>query len=227
METTQTENLSMTKKDYVFGIITGLLIGLLFLPTLKAAKPDLYAKFAILVVPFFLIGTPVGLVVANLISKKIRVIWQVAKFGVIGVLNTLVDIGSLALITFIFRAYFDINSTDAWLTLGATTVTVYSIYKATTFIIANVNSYYWNKFWTFTQTVEKKTHAQFLQFFAVSVIGFIINVLIASLIFKTLGTAGAFSTDQVGLLAAAAGSITGLVWNFIGYKFVVFKEQTA
>lgn len=223
----QTAELKMTKKDYLFGIASGLLIGLLVLPILKAAKPELYAKFALIVLPFFLIGTPLGLIVANLIGKKIRIVWQIGKFGVIGILNTLVDIGSLALITFLFRAYFQIDSKDSLFMLGATVVTVYSFYKAITFIIANVNSYYWNKYWTFQPNPEKKSHAQFIQFFAVSIIGFIINVLIASLIFKVIGATGGFSVDQTGLLAAAAGSIVGLVWNFIGYKFIVFKEQTA
>jgi putative flippase GtrA len=223
----QPSELKMTKKDYLFGIASGLLIGLLMLPILKAAKPELYAKFALIVLPFFLIGTPIGLFIANLIGRKIRVIWQIGKFGVIGILNTLVDLGSLALITFLFRAYFHIDSKDSLFMLGASVVTFYSLYKAITFIIANVNSYYWNKYWTFNPNPETKSHAQFIQFFAVSVIGFIINVLVASLVFKVIGAAAGLTTDQIGLLGGAAGSIVGLVWNFIGYKFIVFKEQTA
>lgn len=220
-------SVSLTRKDYVFGVLSGLLIGLLFLPILKAAKPDLYDKFAVLVVPFFLIGTPAGLVVASIISKKISIIWQIAKFGVIGVLNTLVDIGSLALITFLLRSSSGLDPKKELLVVSGIAITVYSIYKAITFIIANINSYFWNKYWTFNQNPEKKTHAQFLQFFAVSIVGFIINVLVASIIFKTLGTFSMFTEDQQGLLGAAAGSIVGLVWNFIGYKFIVFKEKSA
>jgi len=222
----QTSLAPLTKKDYLFSIASGLLIGLLMLPILKAAKPELYAKYAMIVLPFFLIGTPIGLFVAYLIGKKIKVVWQIGKFGVIGVLNTLVDLGSLALLTFLFRAYFHIDSTDTLFVLGASIVTVYSLYKASTFIIANVNSYFWNKYWTFEPNPEKKSHAQFIQFFAVSIIGFIINVLVASLVFKVIGAAAGFSVDQIGLLAGAAGSIVGLVWNFVGYKFIVFKEQS-
>jgi len=224
METTP--NPQLTMKDYYFGLASGLLIGLLMLPVLKAAKPELYAKYGIVVFLFFLIGTPIGLYITYLIGKKIKVIWQVGKFAVIGILNTLVDLGCLALITFLLRLYFHINSTDFLFALGTGMVTVYSLYKATTFIIANVNSYYWNKYWTFEPNPEKKSHAQFIQFFAVSIIGFIINVLVASLVFRVIGSAPGFSVDQMGLLGGAAGSIIGLVWNFIGYKFIVFKEQT-
>jgi hypothetical protein len=31
------------------------------------------------------------------------------------------------------------------------------------------------------------------------------------------------SYDQWGLIGAGAGSIVGLAWNFVGYKFLVFK----
>jgi putative flippase GtrA len=220
-------SVSLTRKDYIFGVLSGLLIGLLFLPILKAAKPDLYDKFAIFVIPFFLIGTPAGLIVASLISKKISIIWQIAKFGVIGVLNTLVDLGFLALITLVVRQSSGIEAKATLFVIGTSVVTYYSLYKATSFLIANVNSYFWNKHWTFNQNPEKKTHAQFLQFFAVSIVGFIINVLIASAIFKTLGTFSMFTEDQQGLMGAAAGSIIGLAWNFIGYKFIVFKEKVA
>ncbi|MEK7149821.1 MAG: GtrA family protein [Patescibacteria group bacterium] len=208
----------MTKKDYIFGISSGFLIGLLLLPVLKALKPDFYDKFYLAIVPLFLIITPLGLIIANYIGKKISVVWQVGKFGVIGVLNTLVDWGVLVLFTFLFRKYFQIESKDI-LFLG---ITFYSFYKAISFIVANVNSYYWNKYWTFASGAVKKTRAQFLQFFMISVLGFGINVGIASYVFKAISPIGGFNLDQWGIVGAAIGSIVGFAWNFIGYKFIVF-----
>ncbi len=117
----------MNKKDYAFGISAGLLIGLLALPVLKAIKPLLYVKYALAIVPLFLVLTPLGLVILYYIGKKIAVIWQIGKFGVIGVLNTLVDWGVLASLTFLFRNYFKIESTD----LIFSGITFYSLYKAT------------------------------------------------------------------------------------------------
>ena len=211
----------MTKKDYILSIISGLLIGLLFLPVLKAVKPLLYAKFALIIVPFFLIATPIGLIVAFYIGKKISVIWQIGKFGVIGVLNTLVDWGVLALLTFLFKEYFQISSADLMF-IG---LSFYTLYKSISFIVANINSYYWNKYWTFASGVVTKTKVEYLQFFIVSIIGFIINVFVASFVFKSIHPVGGLNLDQWGIMGAAAGSIVGLAWNFIGYKFVVFKED--
>lgn len=208
----------VSKKDYYLSFFSGLLIGLLFLPVLYAAKPDLYAKLKLFAIPFFVISVPFGLAIAHLISRKIAVVWQIGKFGVTGVLNVLVDMGVLSLLTFAFRDYFSIDS-KAVVFSGLAFFTFYSIFKATSFIVANINSYFWNKYWTFHEGEDKKN--EFLPFFIVSVIGFLVNVIVASLVFKSIA---GFSADQAGLIGAAAGSIAGLVWNFLGYKFIVFKK---
>ena len=206
-----------------FGISAGLLIGLLALPVLHTAKPALYAQYWWVIVPLFLIATPLGLYITYLIGKKISVVWQIGKFGVIGVLNTLVDWGVLAVLFAVGPRWFGVQTEQVLVTVGAT-ITVYTIYKAISFIIANINSYYWNKSWTFARSLAQKTKAEFLQFFAVSLIGFLLNVGIASYVFKAIAPAGNMNVDQWGLVGAAIGSIVGLAWNFLGYKFIVFKE---
>ena len=214
------KSFSATKKDYVFGILAGLFIGLLALPTLKAAKPDLYDKYAIMIVPLFFVLVPFGLFISYYIGNKIKVIWQLAKFVVIGFMNTLFDLGILSLLILTFRDYFGIESGNIFIA----GITFYSIFKGTSFIVANINSYYWNKFWTFERNAAKKTGTEFLQFFIVSIIGFIINVVVASYVFKTVHPVAGLNADQWGLIGAMAGSVSGLAWNFIGYKFIVFKK---
>ena len=208
------------KKDYIFGILAGLFIGLLALPTLKAAKPSLYDKYALDIVIAFFVLVPFGLFVSYYIGKKLRVIWQLAKFAVIGFMNTLFDLGMLSLLLLIFREYFHIESKEIFF-IG---LTFYSLFKGMSFIIANINSYYWNKFWTFEQKVQKKGGVEFLQFFIVSIVGLIINVIVASYVFKNVPPIGGLNSDQWGLIGAMAGSASGLAWNFIGYKFIVFKK---
>ena len=177
----------MSRKDCWLGIFAGFLIGLLIMPVLKTAKADIYMQLRLVIIPFFLIGTPLGLVVARIISQKIHVIWQLAKFVVIGVLNVLVDFGTLAILIFLFRNYLAINSTDILFSFGAV-ITFYSLYKALSFTVANINSYFWNKYWTFEE--RGSGHSQFLQFFIVSLVGFVINVATASIVFKNISPAG-------------------------------------
>jgi putative flippase GtrA len=211
----------MPQKDYWLGLLAGFLIGLLAMPVLKVAQPEIYFKLKLAIIPIFLIGTPLGLIIAHLISRKISVVWQLAKFAVTGVLNVLIDFTALIVLIFLFGNYLNINSSDILLSIGVI-ITFYSLYKAVSFIIANINSYYWNKYWTFEETRDKQTG--FPQFFILSVIGFIINVVVASLVFNSFSSIEKISSEQWALIGAATGTVAGLVWNFLGYKFIVFKK---
>jgi putative flippase GtrA len=139
-------------------------------------------------------------------------------------MNTLVDLGVLALITILVANDIQHASETTWFTLASLVVTYYSLYKAISFVVANINSFFWNKYWTFGVKNQSRTSQQFFQFFLVSLIGFAINVIIASVVFSSLTGAGSFTIGQAGLIGAAMGSIIGLGWNFIGYKFFVFKK---
>ena len=222
MPTPTKPEIRITQRDYHFAIAAGLLIGLLFLPVLKTSSPALYAKLWLIIVPFFLLATPLGLRIAFLIGKKFAIVYQIAKFGIIGVGNVLVDLGVLSLLTLVFSSQFKIQATDALVA----TVSFYSLFNSISFIIANLNSFFWNKHWTFDQGDRKQTKSEFVQFFAVSIIGFLINVFVASVVFKIiLGSLTSLNPGQLGLLGAAAGSIVGLAWNFVGYKLWVFKTR--
>lgn len=216
------ENRITFKKDYLTGLLAGLFIGIMFMPVLDIIKPELYLKLKLSIIPFFLIGTPFGLAIAHLISKKFSFVWQLGKFIVTGVMNVLVDFGTLAILTFLFENYLHTNSTDNFFSLSFFVITFYSLYKALSFIVANINSYFWNKYWTFDKSSGKKS--EFVQFFIVSIIGFIINVITASFVFNYIPAFTDMNTNQWGMIGAAAGSIIGLVWNFLGYKFIVFKK---
>ncbi|MFZ2193719.1 MAG: GtrA family protein [Candidatus Moraniibacteriota bacterium] len=217
----KTEIIQVTKKDLIFATSAGFLIGLLLLPVLKSSNQKLYDQLFFATVPFFLIATPLGLIIAHKISKKIAIFWQLGKFGISGVLNVLVDLGMLSLLTFFFKSTFQIEAKNV-IVSGISILTFYSLYKAISFIIANINSYFWNKHWTFNKIGDKKS--EFFQFFVVSVVGFMINNLVASFVFKYIPPVAGMDDNQWGLIGAAFGSIIGLAWNFIGYKFIVFKK---
>ncbi len=220
-ETMQNEKEAMVMKDYWLGIVAGLLIGLMLMPVLKIAKADLYLKLRLAILPFFVIGAPLGLIFCHALSRKIPAMWQFGKFFLTGIMNLLVDFGTLALVTVLFKKTLGLNSTDTLLTVGVI-ITFYSLFKAISFTISNVNSYFWNKYWTFDKRGDNKS--EFVQFFTVSIIGFIINVVVASLVFGNVSPLGGMNFDQWALVGAACGSIIGLFWNFFGYKFIVFKS---
>lgn len=215
----------MPKRDCYFGLVAGTLIGLLFVSVLRTAVPQFYGPVVFLFsVAFFALATPLGLLIASYLAKKIPVIWQFAKFVVTGSLNALLDIGALSFFIFAFRGLLDLEPDKIIFSAGFFILSWYSIYKGASFIIANINSYFWNKFWTFEKNSTEKAGVEFIQFFTVSVIGFLVNVGTASYIFKFISPAFGTTSDQWAIIGAAAGSIASLVWNFLGYKFIVFKK---
>ena len=214
----------MPKKDLGFSSGAGILIGILLLPILKVAKPELFDALAIFIVPFFLIATPLGTLIAYKIGLRLEIVWQLAKYVVVGGMNTLVDIGILTIVILVSKN-FGVSAEDL-IYSGILTITFYSIYKGLSFIIANINSFFWNKYWTFSsKNTQQKSPAQFVQFFTVSLIGLLTNVFIASLVFRSVPAFGGLNHDQWGLIGAAAGSLAGMIWNFLGYKFIVFEKK--
>ncbi|MBI2463111.1 MAG: GtrA family protein [Candidatus Spechtbacteria bacterium] len=162
--------------------------------------------------PFvFPILSVIGLYVAFWLNKYISIAYQGAKFALVGVLNTAVDFGVTNSLIFFTSIVV------GWEVSG---------FKAVGFIVAVINSYFWNKYWTFHKTAGGGA-TEFGQFVVVSVLGFAINVGIATLFVNYIPAMGGLSQtrwDNVGFLAA---TILSLLWNFVGYKFWVFATRNS
>jgi len=204
--------LSGMKKDLILAAIVGFLCAVLILPIAGNLKVQIpYSQYLIIILPLLSV---LGMWVAYFIAKKIAVIYQVAKFVLIGALNTLVDWGILNLLMFLTSV-----------TAGAG----YSAFKGVSFLVAATNSYFWNKFWTFKKAGQpsrqtESTGREVLQFFIVSGIGFLMNVGVATLIVNVLGPQFGFSAALWANVGALCGTLVGLTWNFLGFKLIVFKS---
>ena len=217
----------MTKKDALFASIIGAEVGLAFQPLIINLWPNIY-KFVFdtfgvemtrdfvihaSVVVFFTLLAPLALYVLSLIAKFIKVAYQFGKFAAVGASNTFLDLGLLNL-AIIFA---DLPAGSTKLTLVATV----------TALISTVNSYFWNKFWTFEAGKrEEKQIWEVVKFYAVTGVAALVNGTITSIVAKQIiGDADATS----GNLPATAGKIVGILSafliNFLGYKFFVFKKK--
>ncbi len=205
------ENNLIFKKDYFLVSVIGFLFGLLLLPILKNLKFEFFElnfTSAATIVIGFVIFANFALFAAFLLGRRIPIILQFAKFGAVGALNTLLDLGILNLLI-----YFT----------GFAAGIYYSLFKSFSFIIANVNAYFWNKYWTFGSG-GKASVKEFSQFFTVSIIGFGINVGLASLAVNIIGPLAGISAERWANIGALAATAVSLIWNFIGYKLFVFKS---
>ena len=219
----------MKKSDVIAVLILGEIASWLILAVLKGLlRAEAYAKFSgtfQLALPIlFPVICLIFLYFAYIISKKIAVVSQVAKFVLVGGLNTLVDWGILSFLIFAFRNA-GIGSNKTMVEVFSVAIVYYSLFKAISFIIATTNSYVWNKFWTFKRKTTEKLGREFTQFIIVSIVGFLINVGIASGIFKFIAPIAGLNNDQWGLVAAAIATVISMAWNFIGYKFIVFESK--
>src|SRR3990167_840763 len=88
----------MTKKDIVLGVVSGAAIALLAGPIAHNLGFPFSLSFQAALMAALALLTPAGIAVAAWLARRWAVILQVAKFGVVGVLNTLIDAGTLNLL---------------------------------------------------------------------------------------------------------------------------------
>lgn len=193
------------KSTIAGGAIIGLAVGLLapvIARNIEATLPMQDTLFFIL--PFVSVA---GLYAAYMINRVVPIAFQAAKFVAVGVLNTAVDFGI----------------TNFLITLtGVAVGWEISAFKAAGFLVAVANSYAWNKWWTFRGAGHGGAK-EISGFLLVSVGGLLVNVGTAAFVIHVIPSISGLSQvqwDNVGFLAATVLSLT---WNFVGYKFLVFR----
>ncbi len=201
----------MNKKDLIIALVVGELIAWLIWPVwmnLGILQNYWQWRWALLVIlPVLCVF---GVFVANIIGRKIQIFNQFVRYGLIGVLNTLLDFAVLNLLSYTFHVYSG---------MSLILINVFS------FLAANINSYFWNKYWTF-QSGSKKVAGEFLRFFTVSIIGFLLNSAILWFFTTVMEPAFSLSPQVWENVAKLIATVVYMVWNFIGYKLIVFKGKT-
>jgi putative flippase GtrA len=206
----------MTQKDWKAITAIGALIGLLVQPILSTLVGP--AHIALLswmmrvgIFVGFTILAPLALVVLYYVGKLLPVIYQFGKFAAVGVLNTFVDLGVLNLEIVAF------GTPGAW---------VYRVFKTVSFLAATTNSFLWNKYWTFNSQ-EPASAKQTIEFYGVAFVGFLLNVGLASYVFSNVSRPISVSQNLWANIGALVGVAAAFLWNFIGYKFWVFKKKAS
>lgn len=200
--------MKLTARDLIFGAINGAFIGILapyIFSNLGTKLPIPVSLF----VPLLALASAMGIALGYVLSKVRPFFFQLSKFGLIGVANTVVDLGIYNL--FIYMS--DVSS-------GYMIV----VFKSFSVLAAIINSYVWNKFWSFE---KKETHSlseEFAQFLMVSLVGLLLNVGITAFVVNVIGAPAGMAEKTWANIGGLSASILVLTWNFIGYKFLVFKR---
>lgn len=138
---------------------------------------------------------------------------QFARFFVIGIINTVVDLLVLNVET---------------LLTGYKDGMYYALQKGISFLCAVLCSYVLNKYWAFEDKSKDREGAKAIRFLVISAGGMAINVTTATVIVTLIRPLAGALLPLDGQLwvnaGALAGSAAGLLWNFAGYKLWVFKK---
>lgn len=201
----------LSAKDRNVALIIGAAVGLLVQPilanTLTSVHLTVTVRIGIFV--FFAVFALFALWLCALIGKIWKAFYQFGQFAAVGTLNSFIDIGVFNLETFLYGA-------------SAVSILLFAIFKAISFLCATTNSFLWNKNWTFHE--EHKTNAgQVTGFYTIALIGWGANVAVATFV-KAIGPETKLWVD---IVAPLAGILVTFLWNFIGYKYVVFKRKAS
>ena len=128
-----------------------------------------------------------------------------AKFSIVGSLNFLVDIIILNLLSYV---------------TGINRGIFAAVFSAISFLVANVNSYYLNKKWTFRDNEKKSRYKVFL---LISVIGIVINMFI---VYNFTTISQPYFSDIVWLnISKIVATLLVMFFNYYSYKRYVFNRN--
>ncbi|MEK7151088.1 MAG: GtrA family protein [Patescibacteria group bacterium] len=203
----------MSRKDIFITILVGIFTGLIWtgifvrLGTFDGFGVGGAVWGLVVVVPIIFVF---GLYLGRWLSKFASFFSSFAKFVMVGFFNAGIDLGIFNLLMFLTGIERGISV---------------SSFKAAAFLAALINSYYWNKHWAFKASETKEGTREFSKFAMVSVGGLVANVGATTLIILIFIPQFGFAQLSWNNLAAVVGNIAGLIWNFIGYRFIVFKSN--
>ncbi|MCP6718745.1 MAG: GtrA family protein [Patescibacteria group bacterium] len=204
----------MKKADIILAILSGEGVAWLFYGLIKGSGLEEIFGIGVALMGWILfISFPIltlfALWISFLIGKKFLFVSQAAKFFLTGVMATLIDLGILNVLFWFF---------------GLATGLTFSVFKGISFLVATLAKYWGNKFWAFEKSEMTGVKKEFTQFFVVTLIGLGINVGVASFIVDTVGPQYGIPLQVWINISALFAAVVGFIWNFSGYKFIVFKK---
>lgn len=200
----------MKRTDVIVSLIIGELAAILAVAVSRSFPLPSGVAGAVLVLPLLLPALTFGVMAGGtILARRVPVAYQFSKFLLVGGLNFLIDLGVLNLLIALTGIASGFSA---------------SVAKGAAFLVAMSSSFLWNKFWTFRALSTEDVGRQFSEFFVVTLGGFLINVGTFALVNDLIGPPPGVPPRAWASAAAAAAAVGGLLWNFSGYKFFVFRR---
>lgn len=202
--------IKFSKSDFWRAFIAGEGIALLSLPIFKNLKIfNLNLIFIwIIFLPF---AAALGLYfVYRLTINRWSVVFQVGKYGIIGLLNT-----------FLAAAIFNFLI----LVTGITQGLWMDAFIVIAFCGGVTNSFFWNKFWTFNANNNGKAKKEYVKFFVITGIVSLLNAFLMHILINVIGAPHGLDSKIWANIAFALLIPISFLGNFFGYKIFVFRKS--
>jgi putative flippase GtrA len=199
----------MKRIDIVLALVTGEITAWFFYYLLKDVAVLKIENLGLILAVSFPVLALIGVWISWWLSKRFLWIFQLAKYLLIGVLATITDLGILNFLM---------------LVSGITVGIWFSVFKGISFVVATCAKYFGDKFWAFEKMEKREMGKEFGQFFVVTLIGLGLNVGAASLVVNIIGPQFGLSDTLWANVGGIIAAFAVTAWNFIGYKFIVFKK---
>jgi len=199
----------ITKIDYLIAALIGFLTGIFAIPTVL--NLGVRNKLILLLLPWVLAPLWIfGVWLGRFLSRWVSFMLQFGKYAAVGFLNTAIDFGILNILSMV---------------TGVTKGFIIGGVNIPGFLVASFNSYLWNKFWVFKKVDERGVFHDFLPFFLVTLIGILVNGVIVILLTTYVSPLFGFDAKAWLNLSKVFATAVTFVWNFTGYKFLVFRSR--
>lgn len=142
-----------------------------------------------------------GLWLIDYIGKRLFIVRQIGRFVLAGASADIVDIKIFQLLFFLLP--------------------VSLLIKAISFLVATAIKYWSNKYWAFEKREKQGMGGEAVRFFMVTLVGLAIDVVLFYYSSKIKTVIPSHLWIEICIIFAAVGAA---VWNFCGYKFLVFKK---
>jgi putative flippase GtrA len=137
--------------------------------------------------------------ITSVFERWRNLVHELTKFGIVGVVNTVLDFGLANLL------YLGLG----WPSIGA---------KTTAVAVATTSSFFMNRHWTFRHRAHTGLRREYSLFFMLNGVGLLINNACILVVEQGFGKSDALWFN----LAQLAGLALGMVFRFAAYKHFVF-----
>lgn len=195
--------------DIIFALICGKIVAWLAYDFLKGYGIEIgsYKWLLYFALPIISLAC---LWLAYLIGKKLLFVFQAAKYILVGIFVTIIDLKLFELLVWFFSFFLAPISPI--------------ISKGISFLLSTFIKYWGNKHWTFEKPEKDGRGQEFFQFVIVTVIGLGIDVSSFFYFTKIMGPQLGAPEDVWIKLSVIFAALVAAIWNFLGYKFMVFKK---